>query len=95
MIHLTGGHSCGQVTITRDQHAKLSKLYGFDTRNLAPLDAAGVTRNLFRYAQADGLRVMAFLSKYLEQGQDPVRLQQELMVEAGFDVQLEEESDGA
>jgi hypothetical protein len=47
---------------------------------------AGSRRNLFRYVERDGLRLMAFLAQYLEPNQDPVKLLAQLCIDAGFDV---------
>ena len=47
---------------------------------------AGAMRNLMRYAERDGLRLMAFLSRYMEAGEDPVKLAAHLCIEAGYDV---------
>jgi len=47
---------------------------------------AGSERNLFRAVKEDGLRVMAFLGRFLEPGQDPVKLIVQLMSEVGYDV---------
>lgn len=47
---------------------------------------AGSTVNVYRWVQRDGLRVMAFLARYLEKGQDPVKLVAQLCIEAGYDV---------
>lgn len=47
---------------------------------------AGAERNMFRAVQEDGMRVMAFIAKYLETGQDPVKMLAQLMLEAGFDM---------
>lgn len=59
-----------------------------------PFDEAGIrrwyergdARNMFRHAQHDGLRVMAFLSRFLEPGEDPVKMLIQMAVDAGFDV---------
>ena len=40
---------------------------------------------MHRHWKRDGLRVMAFLAKHLEQGQDPVKFVAQLAIEAGFD----------
>jgi len=54
--------------------------------SILPLLEAGATRNMNRAWKREGLRVMAFLSTYLEQGEDPVKLVARLCVEAGYDV---------
>ena len=48
---------------------------------------AGAERNLDRYVAADGVRVMALLSGFLEEGQDPVGLVAQLLATAGYDTQ--------
>jgi hypothetical protein len=40
-----------------------------------------------RYVAADGVRLMALLSRFLEDGQDPVALVAQLLAEAGYDTQ--------
>lgn len=73
------------VAFSKDQTRRLMNFYGFkDETN--PLMEAGMHRNMFRHVERDGLRVMAFLSKYLEPGQDPVKLVAQLCMEAGHDV---------
>ncbi len=47
---------------------------------------AGADRNVTRYAERDGLRVIAWLAKYVEPGQDPLKMLVQLVSEAGFDV---------
>lgn len=44
---------------------------------------AGAERNLDRHVAADGVRLMAFLSPFLELGQDPVALVAQLLAEGG------------
>jgi hypothetical protein len=58
----------------------------FDAEAMRRFYSTGSDRNLFRHAQRDGLRLMAFLSEFVEQGHDPVKLVVQLASEAGFDV---------
>lgn len=53
----------------------------------------GDTRNLFRHAESDGLRLMAFLSQFVEPGEDPVRMVASALAEQGYDVCLDEEDE--
>lgn len=46
----------------------------------------GALRNLFRHAEADGLRMVAVAARYLEPGDDPVKFLLSLMDRAGMDV---------
>lgn len=58
----------------------------FDEKSIRRFYEAGVQRDLMRETTTDGLRVMAFLAKFIQaEGQDPVQLVQELATEAGFD----------
>lgn len=34
---------------------------------------AGATRNMFRHAEADGLRIMAWLARFIPEGEDPLK----------------------
>ena len=47
---------------------------------------AGAGRNLFRHAEADGLRMVAAMARFLQPGDDPVRVLVSLMADAGWDV---------
>ncbi len=54
--------------------------------NVGMLNEAGSQRNMFRCVRMDGMRLMAAMSSYLEDGQDPVKLLLQLMIDAGYDV---------
>lgn len=54
----------------------------------------GSIRNLFRHANSDGLRIMAFLSKFCEPGEDPVQLIARVLADQGYDIEeFNEESE--
>jgi len=53
----------------------------------------GSVRNLFRHADLDGLRIMAFLSKFCEPGEDPVQLVARALADQGYDVSLDDVDD--
>lgn len=92
MAALCGCERYGANGFTQDEMDALVVLYGFDMQACTnELERAGATRNLFRAAEQDGLRCMAFLARYCEEGQDPVQLVAAGLAELGFDVQLEEE----
>lgn len=57
------------------------------TEGAARLMVAGANRNMFRHAEADGLRMVAAVARYLAPGDDPVRFLISIMAEAGIDVQ--------
>ena len=51
---------------------------------------AGANRNMMRHAEADGLRVMVWIAKFLSPGEDPVKTLVQLAIEAGWDVDPDE-----
>jgi len=56
-----------------------------DKRGMLRFYEAGRDVGCFRRARTDGLRVMAYLSKFMEKGEDPVRFIQGLCADAGYD----------
>ncbi len=57
-----------------------------DLLGAAKWQSGGDIRNLMRHAEADGMRMIAAIARYLSPGDDPVRLLLSLMAQAGFDV---------
>ncbi len=47
---------------------------------------AGADRNLNRHVEADGVRLVAWLAKHLQPGEDPLKQLVRLAVDAGWDV---------
>jgi hypothetical protein len=47
---------------------------------------AGADRNLIRHAEADGLRLMAWIAKFIEPDEDPLKTIIQLAIDAGWDV---------
>lgn len=47
----------------------------------------GADRNMIRHAQCDGLRIVAWLSRYVEPGDDPLRSLVGLLSGAGIDIE--------
>lgn len=58
----------------------------FEEEAIRALYTAGRNKGTKTAASFDGLRLMAFLARFLERGEDPVRLVEGLMMDAGFDV---------
>lgn len=58
----------------------------FDAKGTRDFLEAGEDINLFRHLTRDGQRVMAFLSKYLERGEDPVKLTIKMAAAYGLEV---------
>lgn len=51
-----------------------------------PLMRAGAVRNAIRHAEADGLRLLAWIAKYVPPGGDPLKTLVQCVVDSGFDV---------
>lgn len=89
MGKILGGYRYGPVTATTDEMRHMRRLYGYvkeKGEKNDPLRAhmqAGADRNLFRHAEADGLRIVAWFAKYLEPGEDPLRWLIQRLVEVG------------
>ncbi len=47
---------------------------------------AGADRNMARYAEHDGLRIVAWLSRYAEPGEDPMKALIRLLMDSGIDI---------
>lgn len=62
----------------------------FDEVGVRRLYEDGAGRNMFRHAKHDGMRVMAYLSRALSPGEDPVKLIVQLLADAGHDVDPED-----
>ena len=85
-IDLLGGALCDGIVFTRDQVKRLTKLYGIEKGEPGSLEEAGSFRNLTRLVKRDGMRVMAVLSQFVEQGQDPVKALVQMAADQGYDV---------
>ena len=89
------------VYFTDTQVRALLRAYGyeFDEDIHADLQEAleadfyrtGGQRNMFRRVQHDGLRLMAAISPFIEEGEDPVKLVLKALVSLGFDVTVDPE----
>ena len=55
-----------------------------------PLMQAGAARNAIRDAQVDGLRLLAWIAKYVEPGRDPLKTLVQFADEAGMPVSEED-----
>lgn len=55
-----------------------------------PLMQAGANRNLVRHAEADGLRLVAWLAKHVPAGTDPLKTLVQMAALAGWDVAPED-----
>lgn len=51
---------------------------------------AGADRNAIRHAQCDGLRMVAWIAKFVPAGMDPLKTLIGLAVDGGFDVSPED-----
>lgn len=55
-----------------------------------PLMQAGADRNAIRHAEADGLRLLAWLAKFVPAGEDPLKTLVRAVADAGWDVDHED-----
>lgn len=55
-----------------------------------PFAQAGADLNAMRHAEADGLRMLAWIARYVEPCEDPVKVLVRLAIEAGWDVDPED-----
>ena len=74
------------VHFTRAQASALRKLYGFRRSEPGPLIEPGDQRSMMRRAVQDGLRMVAWMAKHCEPGEDPVRKLARLVEDAGYDL---------
>jgi hypothetical protein len=51
---------------------------------------AGADRNMFREAERDGLRIVAWLAKHADPGEDPLKTVVQMAIESGWDVDPED-----
>lgn len=51
---------------------------------------AGADRNMARHAEHDGMRLIAWLAKYVPPGEDPLKTLVQLVADAGFNVAPED-----
>lgn len=58
----------------------------FEADSVRRLFVEGAAVNIYRRVARDGLRLMAFLSSFVERGEDPVRFVARLCADAGLDV---------
>lgn len=69
----------------RQKHEEALKAHGKWTDPRAFMQA-GADRNAFREAEADGLRLLAWIAKFVEPGQDPLKTLIQFAIEAGVSV---------
>lgn len=69
----------------QDDHERACKIHA-NWQDPQKLLQAGADRNLFRYAEADGLRLIAWLARYCEPGDDPLKVLIQLVSESGIDI---------
>lgn len=85
MSKLLGATTFGPNAMTRDEFDSIRRLYGFKPDNNVLLQA-GADRNVVRHAECDGLRMLAWIARYVEPNGDPMKTLIQMAVDAGFDV---------
>lgn len=58
----------------------------------SPLFQAGADRNAIRHAELDGLRIVAWLARFIEPGEDPLKTLVSMAIDAGWDVDVDDVS---
>jgi hypothetical protein len=85
-----GGMRHGGVAVTSDEYLRLCRLYGIfqedRTTSAGRFAQAGADVSVFRAAELDGLRIVAWLAKHIEPGQDPLKTIVQMAIEYGLDV---------
>ena len=100
LIAILGGYNWDNLTITTDEYRSICKWadinYKFKETDAAKkLMEADASRAAMRHAQFHGMRMIAYISQFLEQGDDPVEWISGILSEMGFDAQWEyEEEEG-
>lgn len=96
LIQLLGiGATLKNVALSSDEFRAIQKLYDVKAENQTPAQVAafhnaGTTRNLLRHAECDGLRMLAWIARFVPKGEDPLRTLIQLAADAGLDVQPED-----
>lgn len=82
------------LALTNDEVRYLREVYGYKLEDpdqeAADFFQAGADRNLIRHAQLDGLRLVAWLAKYLQEGDDPLAYIVGVMADSGMEVDIED-----
>jgi hypothetical protein len=89
MLKLLGGSTYKSVALTRDELRSVKNLYRFVDEKEGPdqvFHQAAADRNALRHAESDGLRLLAWIARYVGAGGDPLKTFVQLAVEAGLDV---------
>ena len=74
------------VHFTRAEARAMRRLYGLEPSAPGKLNEAGDNRNLMRRAEQDGLRMVAWIAKHCQPGEDPLRKLIRTVVDGGYDV---------
>ena len=89
MTALLGGVTYKSVSLSSDEAKALDRLYEF-TPDEPGIMQHGATRNMLRHAEADGLRMVAWLARFVPPSEDPLKLLVQLTVERGWDIPPED-----
>lgn len=73
------------VALAEDERKHLVRVYGFVPEE-NPLLQAGADIGLLRCAQLDGIRLVAWLGRYLEAGEDPLKLLIRMVSDLDYEV---------
>jgi len=74
---IAGGFIGGVLSglpVTSGEESSLRRFYGFGKSNDHPIIQNGDMVSLARHAERDAMRLIVYLAKHLERGEDPVKL---------------------
>jgi len=90
-----GSHHFEGVEVSAEEMDGLRRIYGIEAVDsgdpCAPLLQAAADRAAFRLAQRDGLRIVAWLARESEEGDDPLRAVVRLAAANGWDMPGDDE----
>lgn len=72
------------LSLTRDEFRSIKNLYGFKSDETLFMQA-GSDRNAIRHAETDGLRLLAWIAKFVPPGTDPLKSLIAAAVDSGWD----------
>lgn len=90
-VGLLGGARLGSVSVTSDELRAMFRLYEYADEQHESVEqrifsTAGDTLHCLRHAEADGLRMIALIARFIEPGHDPVCAVARLLQHAGYDL---------
>lgn len=89
LVDIPEGADSFQVHQIERENARRTKAWE-NQKSVEKFMQAGADRNMLRYAEADGLRLIGWLARYCSPGEDPLKVLINIAVQAGLDVDYED-----